>query len=122
MIVDNINLDETCLYNTNEIAKFIKIPENEINKDTSGENLTGGQKQKIRLMRVLSENKKIYLLDEPTNHLDQHAKDWLSKELKEKSKTSIVIVASHDSAIKDIADEFIQLDAQKERSQYEISN
>lgn len=109
-VLDNINIGDKGLYYANEIANFIELDENYINKDNSGDSLTGGQRQKIRLLQALNQNKKAYLLDEPTNHLDERAKNWLIQNLKEKKKHSIVIVASHDSAVQKAADVIIQLE------------
>ncbi|MFS0862545.1 ABC-F family ATP-binding cassette domain-containing protein [Fredinandcohnia sp. 179-A 10B2 NHS] len=56
--------------------------------------LSGGEKAKVRLCKLINKNTNILLLDEPTNHLDVDAKDELKRALKE-YKGSIVLI-SHE--------------------------
>jgi len=57
-------------------------------------NLSGGEKTKLAMARLLLENPDVLLLDEPTNHLDFKTMQWLEAYLK--SYKGIVIVVSHD--------------------------
>jgi len=63
--------------------------------------LSGGQRRRVDLMRVLYEQPDIMVLDEPTNHLDRAAKRWLFDELERFSGT--VLVISHDLPLLDRA-------------------
>ncbi|MGK4151433.1 ribosomal protection-like ABC-F family protein [Kurthia gibsonii] len=58
------------------------------------EQLSGGEKTKVTLCKILLQDPDILLLDEPTNHLDLHAIEWLEKYLQQFKGT--VIVVSHD--------------------------
>jgi ATPase subunit of ABC transporter with duplicated ATPase domains len=56
--------------------------------------LSGGEKTKINLGRILLQNTNVLLLDEPTNHLDIASSEWIEAFLKNYKGT--VIVISHD--------------------------
>ncbi len=56
--------------------------------------LSGGQKNRLGMVRLLLSGSDVLLLDEPTNHLDVHAVEWLENFLHEFDKAYVVI--SHD--------------------------
>lgn len=56
--------------------------------------LSGGEKTKINLGRILLQNTNVLLLDEPTNHLDIESTEWFEEFLKQYKGT--VIIISHD--------------------------
>ncbi len=56
--------------------------------------LSSGQKVRVALAKVLSENPGLLLLDEPTNHLDSEMLEWLESVLKTRQGASIIV--SHD--------------------------
>ena len=62
--------------------------------DWSVENLSGGEKRRIALCRLLLEKPDILLLDEPTNHLDAESVQWLEKHLIDYAGN--VILVTHD--------------------------
>ncbi len=68
------------------------FPENEF--DMSVEKLSGGQRSKLALAKLLLSGSDILLLDEPTNHLDISAVNWLESFIKDYRGT--VLVVSHD--------------------------
>jgi sulfate-transporting ATPase len=62
--------------------------------DASVEHLSGGEKRRVALCRLLLEQPDFLLLDEPTNHLDADTVAWLEKHLQEYAGT--VILVTHD--------------------------
>jgi ATPase subunit of ABC transporter with duplicated ATPase domains len=63
--------------------------------------LSGGERRRVELARVLFAANDLILLDEPTNHLDSDAKAWLMGFLRE--NRGAVIVVSHDLVLLDAA-------------------
>jgi len=63
------------------------------------ESLSGGQRRRIDLMRVLFSEPELMILDEPTNHLDRSAKRWLLDELERFG--GALLVVSHDLKLLD---------------------
>ncbi|MDA0976990.1 MAG: energy-dependent translational throttle protein EttA [Proteobacteria bacterium] len=62
--------------------------------DASVENLSGGEKRRVALCRLLMSNPDMLLLDEPTNHLDAESIAWLERFLKDFPGT--VVAITHD--------------------------
>ena len=62
--------------------------------DSSVEKLSGGEKRRVALTKLLLSKPDILLLDEPTNHLDAESVAWLERYLKE--YTGCVILVTHD--------------------------
>ncbi|GBR11662.1 energy-dependent translational throttle protein EttA [Gluconobacter frateurii] len=62
--------------------------------DSPVDKLSGGEKRRVALCRLLLEKPDILLLDEPTNHLDAESVSWLEKTLRDYQGT--VMVITHD--------------------------
>ena len=62
--------------------------------DASVENLSGGEKRRVALCKLLLEKPDLLLLDEPTNHLDAETVAWLQHHLAEYAGT--VVLVTHD--------------------------
>ena len=71
----------------------------QVGQDTPVEILSGGQKTRLGLARLLLTDPQLLLLDEPTNHLDIQALEWLEGFL-QRYKGAVIIV-SHDRAFLD---------------------
>ncbi len=73
------------------------------------EHLSGGEKRRIALCRLLIQNPDILLLDEPTNHLDAESIHWLEQHLQQYKGT--VIAITHDRYFLDnVAGWILELD------------
>ena len=74
--------------------------------------MSGGQRKKIALVRVLLSRADILILDEPTNHLDNEMSTWLENYLKDYKKS--VIMVTHDRYFLDsVSDRIVELDKGK---------
>jgi len=77
--------------------------------DALVEKLSGGEKRRVALCRILLENPDMLLLDEPTNHLDAESVAWLERYLKEYPGT--VVAVTHDRYfLDDVAEWILELD------------
>ncbi|MFW5807321.1 MAG: ATP-binding cassette domain-containing protein, partial [Spirochaetota bacterium] len=77
--------------------------------DTAVDVLSGGERRRVALVRLLLRQPDILLLDEPTNHLDAESVAWLERHLREYSGT--VIAVTHDRYFLDnIAGWILELD------------
>lgn len=77
--------------------------------DTPIANLSGGERRRVALCRLLIQQPDVLLLDEPTNHLDAESIDWLEQHLQQYSGT--VIAVTHDRYFLDnVAGWILELD------------
>ncbi|MGI9431371.1 MAG: ATP-binding cassette domain-containing protein, partial [Myxococcota bacterium] len=77
--------------------------------DTPVANLSGGERRRVALCRLLLQNPDLLLLDEPTNHLDAESVAWLERFLDEYPST--VIAVTHDRYFLDnVAGWILELD------------
>ena len=77
---------------TDKICNGLVIPPSQRTQLFSS--LSGGEKTRVNLARLLLEKTDILLLDEPTNHLDMHAVEWLEEYISRFKGT--VLTISHD--------------------------
>jgi ATP-binding cassette subfamily F protein uup len=74
--------------------------------------LSGGQKKRLALAKLLIEDPDIYILDEPTNHLDIDTIEWLEKLLTDGTKT--ILMVTHDRYFLDnVCNEILEIDKGK---------
>ena len=77
--------------------------------DTPIKHLSGGERRRVALCRLLIQEPEILLLDEPTNHLDAESVDWLEQHLQQYKGT--VIAITHDRYFLDnVAGWILELD------------
>ncbi len=80
--------------------------------DWAVDNLSGGEKRRVALTRLLIQKPSILLLDEPTNHLDAESVQWLENHLKEYA--GAVLMITHDRYFLDnVVDWILELDRGK---------
>ena len=78
-------------------------------EDAIMKNLSGGERRRVALCRLLLQQPDILLLDEPTNHLDAESIDWLEQHLQQYAGT--VIAITHDRYFLDhVAGWILELD------------
>ena len=78
-------------------------------EDQLVKNLSGGERRRVALCRLLLQKPDILLLDEPTNHLDAESLDWLEQHLQQYEGT--VIAVTHDRYFLDhVAGWILELD------------
>ncbi|MFP3034816.1 MAG: energy-dependent translational throttle protein EttA, partial [Candidatus Tisiphia sp.] len=89
-----------------EIAMFaLRCP----NKDADVTKISGGEKRRVGLCKLLLEKPDMLLLDEPTNHLDAESVSWLENYLKNYKGT--VVVITHDRYFLDnVTDWILEVD------------
>ncbi len=78
--------------NKNKVCNGLSIPQEM--RERPFDKLSGGEKTRVNLARLILEDTDILLLDEPTNHLDLRATEWLEEYLERFKGT--VLAVSHD--------------------------
>lgn len=92
-------------YNIKTILNRLQIS----NFDQHIDQLSGGQKKRLSLAKLLIDEPDVYILDEPTNHLDIETIEWLEKMLTTGNKT--VLLVTHDRYFLDnVCSEIRELD------------
>ncbi len=114
----NILLDDKYDYVTDEeimgLLKKLKLGnaiDNNLKKklEIDGNNLSGGEKQRIGIARALITNKPILILDEATNSLDKKSQNEVLEIVKSLKKEKTIIIISHDKEVIEICDDVINL-------------
>lgn len=91
------------------LLEFVKRKPEGMNTYVSNRNtnLSGGEKQKIAVCRSMLKGADILILDEPTSAMDDISVKRIVEKIKSFKEDHIIIVISHDSRLKDIADDII---------------
>lgn len=91
----------------NKVCNGLNIDEDMLKRKFS--KLSGGEKTRVNLGRIILMNSHILLLDEPTNHLDINSVEWLEEYLQTFDGT--VVVVSHDRYFLDrVADRIVEIE------------
>ena len=83
------------------------------NVGIEGNNLSGGQKQLVHILRCIAKKNKIVILDEPTSAIDKDNKIHIINAIRELSLNSTVILITHDESLLSCVDRIIILDSGK---------
>lgn len=93
-----------------KVCKGLKLSDAFLNQDFHS--LSGGEKTRVMLGKLLIDTPNVLLLDEPTNHLDMESIEWLQEYVN--GYNGIVIVVSHDRYFLDqIATKIIEVEDKK---------
>lgn len=92
-----------------KMIKFFSLDELEEKEIIDDGSVSGGQKQKIGILRALFSNKEILIFDEPTANLDKQSIKKLVMVIKKLKETKLIIVISHDNTFDCIASEIIKI-------------
>ena len=95
-----------------KVVKGLKIEDDWLSREFSS--LSGGERSRVMLAKLLLEEPHVLLLDEPTNHLDLQSIEWLENYLSK--LTTSVLVISHDRYLLDrFAKKIVNLEQGKTR-------
>src|SRR5204862_756857 len=104
--------DEIEMHNAWELDRQIEIAMDAMNVppgDADVTQLSGGERRRVALCKILLEKPDLLLLDEPTNHLDAESVNWLERHLAEYRGT--VVAVTHDRYFLDnVAQWILELD------------
>jgi len=96
--------------NINKVCSGLKITDEQ--REQYFNVLSGGEKSRVMLAKILLQNPSLLMLDEPSNHLDLDSIEWLEDYLKEYQGT--VIIVSHDRYFLDnVCTRMVELSIQK---------
>lgn len=84
----------------------MRLPE----ADTKVDILSGGEKRRVAICRLLLENPDVLLLDEPTNHLDTESVAWLEEHLK-RFKGTLVVVTHDRYFLSNVTEWILEMDS-----------
>lgn len=110
-VEDNIKLGNSC--ESQEILDIMKFLGIEGLKDEKAKVLSGGERQRTAIARAIIKSPSILIADEPTGNLDEENSKIIMQYLAEISKTTLVIMVTHDMTLaKDYASHILYLSRQ----------
>lgn len=84
----------------------LRVPDGATNIDV----LSGGEKRRVAICRLLLQNPDVLLLDEPTNHLDAESVGWLEEHLK-RFKGTLIVVTHDRYFLSNVTEWILELDS-----------
>lgn len=102
-------LADTDIYDSFDLADKLKIPTEFLFGDRTMSSLSGGERVKIRLFKLLCAKPGILLLDEPTNDLDAETLEWLEDFLK-RTLLSVLFVSHDRMLLSKVAENIIHVE------------
>lgn len=107
----NIKSDEKETLKLRRVLDLLKIVELSHKIDEKVTNLSGGEKQRVAIARAISNSPSLVLADEPTGNLDPKNSKMIMELLLRVSKSSLVVIVSHDEELtRDYADKIVYLE------------
>lgn len=91
-------------------------------KDDLVKTYSSGMKQRMKFIFALIHHPELLIFDEPTSNLDNEGKNSVYEIIEDKSKESIIIIASNDKADLDLCPEILDLKIYKEINNYKNEN
>lgn len=103
-------LEDQDAWNMESNVKIVLGKLNLHNLDQKISTLSGGQKKRVALAKIIIDQPEFLILDEPTNHLDLDMIEWLEQHLQQSSTTLLMV--THDRYfLERVCNEIIELDA-----------
>lgn len=123
-VLDNLKLIDSDIVKINSLAQKLGVSKL---LDKYPNQISGGERQRISIIRALMQNPKILLMDEPTASLDGANSLMISNVISQlKSSERIVIVATHEEYFDNYADEILYLDygniSKIDKAEYRVDN
>jgi ATP-binding cassette ChvD family protein len=84
----------------------LRVPDENANVDV----LSGGERRRVAICRLLLQNPDVLLLDEPTNHLDTESVGWIEEHLK-RFKGTLIVVTHDRYFLSNVTEWILELDA-----------
>lgn len=97
---NRIDMDELkALVSQMKLESLMKFVDMDSTKHRENKIYSGGEKQKIAIVRTLLSDSCIWILDEPTANLDEESKIIFYKELEQRKKEHIILLISHETPL-----------------------
>jgi ABC-type bacteriocin/lantibiotic exporter with double-glycine peptidase domain len=102
------NKDERLRFCAETIESWDKNYETQVGSE--GAKLSGGERQKIALLRALSRKTEILVLDEPTSNYDKESEDYFNEFIRDNADYGFYFIITHRSAVLEAVDRVIELE------------